>query len=72
MEGVNRQVTVPLGSSATGSANGSAASRPLTPHDQPIMLAAGITKLAHLQVALQQQRFFKLGTGSDWQYCIAF
>ena len=51
----NRQVTVPLGSSATGSANGSAASRPLTPHDQPIMLAAGITKLAHLQVALQQQ-----------------
>ena len=40
----NRQVTVPLGSSATGSANGSAASRPLTPHDQPIMLAAGITK----------------------------
>ena len=51
----NRQVTVPLGSSATSSANGSAASRPLTPHDQPIMLAAGITKLAHLQVALQQQ-----------------
>ena len=35
--------------------NGSAASRPLTPHDQPLMLAAGVTKLAHLQVALLQQ-----------------
>ena len=51
----NRQISVPLGSSATGSANGSAASRPLTPHDQPLMLAAGVTKLAHLQVALLQQ-----------------
>ena len=47
----NRQISVPLGGSATGSA----ASRPLTPHDQPLMLAAGITKLAHLQVALPQQ-----------------
>ena len=30
---------------------------PRTPHDQPVplMLAAGITKLAHLQVAVQQQ-----------------
>ena len=27
----------------------------IAPHDQPLMLAAGITKLAHLQVALQQQ-----------------
>ena len=51
----NRQTSVPLGSSATGSANGSAASGPLPPHDQPLMLAAGITKLAHLQVALLQQ-----------------
>ena len=51
----NRQISVPLGSSATGNANGSAASRPLTPHDQPLMLAAGVTKLAHLQVALLQQ-----------------
>ena len=51
----NRQLSVPLVSSPTGSANGSAASRPLTPHDQPLMLAASITKLAHLQMALQQQ-----------------
>ena len=51
----NRQISVPLGSSSTGSANGSSASRPLTPHDQPLMLAAGVTKLAHLQVALLQQ-----------------
>ena len=63
----NRQISVPLATSRAaqgsppppppkkGSANDSTASRPLTPHDQPLMLAAGITKLAHLQVALQQQ-----------------
>ena len=51
----NRQISVPLGSSATGSADDSTTSRPLTPHDQPSMLAAGITKVAHLQVALKQQ-----------------
>ena len=48
--------TVPLSSSATGSADDSTTSRPLTPHDQPPrLLAAGITKVAHLQVALKQQ-----------------
>ncbi|DBA84921.1 TPA: hypothetical protein ACH3X1_005932 [Trebouxia sp. C0004] len=52
----NRQVSVPLGSSATGSATDSTASRPLTPHDQPLLLATGITKVAHLQAALQQQQ----------------
>ncbi|DBA99815.1 TPA: hypothetical protein ACH3X1_013717 [Trebouxia sp. C0004] len=51
----NRQVSVPLGSSATGSATDSTASRPLTPHDHPLLLATGITKVAHLQAALQQQ-----------------
>ena len=51
----NQQISVPLGSSATGSADDSTTSRPLTPHDQPSMLAAGITKVAHLQVALKQQ-----------------
>ncbi|DBA76181.1 TPA: hypothetical protein ACH3X1_009910 [Trebouxia sp. C0004] len=49
------RVSVPLGSSATGSATDSTASRPLTPHDQPLPLATGITKVAHLQAALQQQ-----------------
>ena len=47
----NQQISVPLGSSAIGSADDSTTSRPLTPHDQPSMLAAGITKVAHLQVA---------------------
>ena len=51
----NQQISVPLGSSAIGSADDSTTSRPLTPHDQPSMLAAGITKVAHLQVALKQQ-----------------
>ena len=51
----NQQISVPLGSSATGSADDSTTSRPLTPHDQPSMLAAGITKVAHLRVALKQQ-----------------
>ena len=51
----NQQISVPLGSSATGSADDSTTSGPLTPHDQPSMLAAGITKVAHLQVALKQQ-----------------
>ncbi|DBB04703.1 TPA: hypothetical protein ACH3X1_012757 [Trebouxia sp. C0004] len=40
----------------TGSATDSTASRPLTPHDQPLLLATGITKVAHLQAALQQQQ----------------
>ena len=46
---------MPLSSSATGSADDSTTSRPLTPHDQPPMLATGITKVAHLQMALKQQ-----------------
>ncbi|DBB04266.1 TPA: hypothetical protein ACH3X1_013285 [Trebouxia sp. C0004] len=50
----NRQVSVPLGSSATASATDTTISRPLTPHDQPLLLATGITKVAHLQAALQQ------------------
>ncbi|DBB01678.1 TPA: hypothetical protein ACH3X1_000311 [Trebouxia sp. C0004] len=52
----NRQVSVPLGSSVTGRATGSTVSRPLTPHDEPLLLATGITKVAHLQAALQQQQ----------------
>ncbi|KAL0038486.1 hypothetical protein WJX77_008030 [Trebouxia sp. C0004] len=52
----NRQVSVPPGSSAAGSATDSTASKPLTPHDQPLLLATGITKVAHLQAALQQQQ----------------
>ena len=49
----NRQVLRPLSHSATGSSNDSLGSSPFTPQDQPLMLAAGITKVGHLQAALQ-------------------
>ena len=65
----NQQISVPLGSSATGSADDSTTSRPLTPHDQPFMLAAGITKVAHLQVFFFFFFFF-LG-GKDIHYTSA-
>jgi len=49
----NRQILVPLSQSATGSSNDSMGSNPFTPQNQPLMSAAGITKVAHLQAALQ-------------------
>ena len=50
-------MSVPLGSSATGNADNSTTSRPLTPHDQPLMLTAGITKMAHLQIAYSSSTY---------------
>lgn len=44
----NRQITVPVSSSAASPAH-----RPLMPQDHRLMLTAGITKVAHLQAALQ-------------------
>ncbi|KAL3162551.1 hypothetical protein ABBQ32_010203 [Trebouxia sp. C0010 RCD-2024] len=51
----NRQILVPLSHSATGGSSDSMGSGPFTPQDQPLMLEAGITKVAHLQAALQSQ-----------------
>ena len=53
----NRQVTQPPASSpAMDSAGNAAAATALTPEQKPLMLSAGITKVAHLQLALQQQQ----------------
>ncbi|KAL3138218.1 hypothetical protein ABBQ32_006038 [Trebouxia sp. C0010 RCD-2024] len=52
---LNQQIQLPLSPAATHSANGGMGSRPFTPQDQPLLLAAGITKVAHLQAALQVQ-----------------
>ena len=51
----NRQVLVPLSVSAASSNSGNTAGRPLAPQDQPLLLTSGITKVARLQLALQQQ-----------------
>ncbi|KAL3149626.1 hypothetical protein ABBQ32_001668 [Trebouxia sp. C0010 RCD-2024] len=51
----NQQILVPLSHSATGGSSDSMGSSPFTPQDQPLMLEAGITKVAHLQAALQSQ-----------------
>ena len=53
----NRQVTQPPASSpAMDSAGNAAAATALMPEQKPLMLSAGITKVAHLQLALQQQQ----------------
>ena len=54
----NRQVTQPpASSSAMGSVGtAAAAATALTPGQKPLMLSAGITMVAHLQLALQQQQ----------------
>ncbi|KAL3136231.1 hypothetical protein ABBQ32_007243 [Trebouxia sp. C0010 RCD-2024] len=52
---LNQQIRLPLSPATTHSANGGVGSRPFTPQDQPLLLAAGITKVAHLQAALQIQ-----------------
>ena len=44
----NRQITVPNNASA-----GSTAQKPLMPQEHTILLTAGITKVAHVQAALQ-------------------
>ena len=50
---LNRQVQVSVpGSAASGA---SSTQRPLTPRDQPLLLAAGITKVAHMHAALRLQ-----------------
>ncbi|KAL3148214.1 hypothetical protein ABBQ38_014211 [Trebouxia sp. C0009 RCD-2024] len=51
----NQQIPVPLSRSATSGASGSMGSKPFTPQDQPLLLAAGLTKVAHLQAALRTQ-----------------
>ncbi|KAL3158384.1 hypothetical protein ABBQ38_010622 [Trebouxia sp. C0009 RCD-2024] len=51
----NQQIPVPLSRSATSGASGSMGSQPFTPQDQPLLLAAGLTKVAHLQAALRTQ-----------------
>ncbi|KAL3153594.1 hypothetical protein ABBQ38_001542 [Trebouxia sp. C0009 RCD-2024] len=40
----NQQIPVPLSRSATSGASGSMGSQPFTPQDQPLLLAAGLTK----------------------------
>ncbi|KAL3148224.1 hypothetical protein ABBQ38_013698 [Trebouxia sp. C0009 RCD-2024] len=40
----NQQIPVPLSRSATSGASGSMGSKPFTPQDQPLLLAAGLTK----------------------------
>ncbi|KAL3147942.1 hypothetical protein ABBQ32_002391 [Trebouxia sp. C0010 RCD-2024] len=52
---LNQQIRLPLSPATTHGANGGVGSRPFTPQDQPLLLAAGITKVAHLQAALQIQ-----------------
>ena len=44
----NRQITVPINASA-----GSTAQKPLMPQEHTILLTAGVTKVAHVQAALQ-------------------
>ena len=50
---LNRQIVVPVPSPVVNGV--SVRQRPLTPQHQPLLLAAGITKVAHLQTALQLQ-----------------
>ena len=58
----NRQVTQPLaGSPAMDNAGNAAAATELTPDRKPLMLSAGITKVAHPKLALQQQQSQLLG-----------
>ena len=45
---LNGQITVPINASA-----GSTAQKPLMPQEHTILLTAGITKVAHVQAALQ-------------------
>ena len=53
----NRQITSPAVSSAPSSSSSASnsAARPLTPSDCPLLISAGVTKVAHLRAALQQQ-----------------
>jgi len=52
----NRQISQPAASSATtNSACPAAAAAFLTPQQKPLMLSAGITKVAHLKLSLQLQ-----------------
>ena len=54
----NKQVSQPAASSATtNSACPAAAAAFLAPQQKPLMLSAGITKVAHLQLSLQLQQF---------------
>ncbi len=58
----NRQITQPLAiSDAISSAGPATAATSLTPQQQPLMLSAGITKVAHLQLALYFFFFCFLG-----------
>ena len=53
----NRQVTQPPASlPAIDSAGSAAAATDLTPEQKPLMLSAGLNKVAHLELALQQQQ----------------
>jgi len=49
----NRQICQPAASSATAN-NAYPAAAFLTPQQKPLMLSAGITKVAHLRLSLQQ------------------
>jgi len=53
----NRQISQPAaGSATTNSACAAAPAAFLTPQQKPLMLSAGITKVAHLQPSLQLQQ----------------
>jgi len=53
----NRQISQPAaGSATTNSACPAAPAAFLTPQQKPLMLSAGITKVAHLQLSLQLQQ----------------
>lgn len=55
-EPLNRRITQPPAiSDAISSAGPATTATSLTPQQQPLMLSAGITKVAHLQLALQLQ-----------------
>ena len=51
----SQQVSVPLPASAASGSSSNTVGKPLTPQDQPLLLTSSITKVAHLQLALQQQ-----------------
>ena len=54
----NRQIIAPVVSSASSSSSSasSAAAMPFTPSACPLLISAGVTKVAHLQAALRQQQ----------------
>ena len=65
----NRQIAQPAASSATtSSACPAAAAAFLTPQQEPLMLSAGITKVAHLRLSLQlqQPQLLALESRSVW------